>query len=212
MGEIMERKSTLMYQSKICEWNKEKKTTLVTLVGVNQGVGVTHTTILLGNYLNQKGAKVALVEWNTKSDYKSLEEAYEGRGFESEKTEHFKIFGMTFYKDFEMSKMPKVMAKGYDYILFDRGARGFTQQDLLFSDFHIVVGHASEWKQSEWTRFCDNNEDLIHNRWIGVVPLADAHSLKDLMKKLPITLYDIPCHEDPFIKNRKLIPVFERFI
>ncbi len=117
---------------------------LIGIAGAKRGVGVTHISVLLGEYLEiEKGAKTAILEWNSHGDFEWMEAACSGKG---EKV--FSYRGVDYFGRVEENQLEDILAKGYSYIIFDLGEIK-QKHKKIWEMCHkkVLVGNPALWKK-----------------------------------------------------------------
>lgn len=116
------------------------------LLGTRSGVGVTHTGILLAEFLKEKlGAKVAFVEKNYHGDVERLGEVLfgctEGR---------FTYHGIDYYP-MEKEDTLKDSKRQYDYLILDFGTQKKKNiRELEQCEKKVMVGTLNLWEWQEY--------------------------------------------------------------
>jgi 6-pyruvoyl-tetrahydropterin synthase len=172
---------------------------LIAVIGVEPCAGVTHTTLLISNYLVRKGYKVAVIEASNKQDFAALEYAYEGMKGYVNRERSFSIEGIDYYKSgghLDLSDF-----KNYDYIVLDLGNYQESEylQEFKRAHVQIVVGHGSEWRQKHIYAFAKDQEQIDQSHFIYCIPFVDKIVRNDIRKSLPEgKVCIIPAHADPY--------------
>lgn len=207
------RSKTLLKSIKSNLQSHPHKPKMIVIAGVAPGVGVTHTAILLGNYLRRLRLKVAIVEGNPSGAFSRLEESFEGSSYEALEGQQFSIKRVDYYKSYSAQTMGEVENTNYDVIIIDVGhqARSFKQVFKL-ADYPMVVGQSVDWKRYEHKLFLESNKDLLNKRVSWILPFAGSRDLKELRRLVGCPCYQIGYNPDPFIKiaevDNKLRKVF----
>lgn len=176
------------------------KTITIGIIGVNSGIGVTHTSLLFAQYLNQLKQKTALVELNSTGAFQSIQRAYEGSHLTLEDRD-FHMKGVHYYKHHESIHLLNILSKSYDYVIMDIGSCESPYFDeFLRSDRSIVIGHAIEWKREELIDFWNHHKNESNaSKWMFCILFSNKQEVKELNKHLNKKVYLIPFHPDPFI-------------
>ncbi|WP_156483487.1 hypothetical protein [Metabacillus fastidiosus] len=182
----------------------------VGIVGVEKNTGSTHLSLLLANFLNNRGLRVAVIEANNSNDFFSVEYVYEGgRGYTSKK-EMFNIDGIDHYKSIGKLNFSELVHQ-YDFIILDIGQKENTQyfEEFFRAHIKIVTSHASEWKRDKLMDFLLSYQEYDQQNWHLVLPFADSQTLEDIEKETLLFPYSIPTHSDPYQRSEELNMVFE---
>lgn len=192
---------------------------VIAVMGTTQGVGVTHFSISLANYLAKKGNSVAVVECNESDDFKYIELSYEGIKNEvnSLNTVKFEIDGVDYYKsEHEEFDLVSLLSAEYNFIILDIGLYDTTQyfEEFLRSNIQVVVGSSIEWKQRHLIKFMKDTIDYDHqSKWKVVLPLADNQSKADIKSDLKReNIYAMPYQSDPFSKSEIDNAIFDELM
>jgi hypothetical protein len=187
---------------------------IIALVGVEKGVGVTHTAITLANYLSKLGKKVALVELNPKLAFEKVEQAYEGIHFNKDSSTEFNIKKCTYFKYSPTNTMVKILAESFDYYILDIGYYETIHfNEFLRADVQIVIGMLSEWKKDEVFLFRKETEHYAgSNQWIYGFPIAIHQDIDFVKKFLPNPVFKIPFNGDPYIVKPETQKVFREIM
>ncbi|PYY31001.1 hypothetical protein [Paenibacillus illinoisensis] len=176
-------------------------TIIIAIIGVDKGVGCTHTSLLIANYLAKQKFFVALIEANESNEYKEIEASYEGVDSELLNTTSFYIDGVHFFKNQNNIDVIPLLSGEYAYIVLDLGNYVETESytEFLRANVQIVVGSSRDWKHHKLDEFIDSQIHLDQSNWRICLPLADKQDVKDLRKKWNRRqLYTIPYFPDPF--------------
>ncbi|SDM14689.1 hypothetical protein SAMN05428961_11056 [Paenibacillus sp. OK060] len=173
---------------------------VISVVGVEKGVGTTHSSILIANYLASHGYTVKLLELSGNNEFVFIEKAYEGKNVNTRLSDEFEIEGVTYVKSTDDFEMADHLNSEHTHIVLDMGTYDTSEH---IPEFHrastqIVVASGSEWKQHYIKRFLSSNlVDL--ERCIFMIPLVSKQSIVDIKKDHDgIRALDIPFHSDPF--------------
>ncbi|MFP4698006.1 MAG: hypothetical protein ACLFMO_04800 [Eubacteriales bacterium] len=194
--------------------NVTAKGVIIGVIGVSRSVGVTHTAIMIGNYLAKRGKKVALIELNHNYDFGKIEKAYEGPNFNSDVTTDFKINKCIYYKNNSSLSLIDILAKPFDYYVLDIGFYQSTYfEEFLRADIKIVMGLVSEWKKDEIFNFYEiNNKFTSANQWLYGFPFATKNDIGDIKKYITNQLISIPFNPDPYIVKGDMQKILQKIV
>ena len=119
-----------MEKKKIITENQEKRCRMIGIAGSNTGVGCTHFSIMLTNYLaGYLRRKAILLEFNESGDLEKLE--YVCTGQMGQKNP-YRVLDADYYKYAGPEAVKEVLQRGYDDILIDFGSmqNGFRFQRM----------------------------------------------------------------------------------
>ncbi|WP_337035186.1 hypothetical protein [Paenibacillus illinoisensis] len=190
-------------------------TIIIAITGVEKGVGCTHTSLLIANYLAKQKFSVALVEANESNEYKEIESSYEGVDSDLLISSSFYINGVHFYKNQNNIDVIPLLSGEYAYIVLDLGNYVETESynEFLRANIQIVVGSSRDWKQHKIDEFIDSQIHLDQSNWRICLPLSDKQDVKDLKKKLSRRqLYTVPYFPDPFDSSEAIEDFMEKML
>ena len=190
-------------------------TIIIAITGVEKGVGCTHTSLLIANYLAKQKFSVALVEANESNEYKEIESSYEGVDSDLLISSSFYINGVHFYKNQNNIDVIPLLSGEYAYIVLDLGNYVETESynEFLRANIQIVVGSSRDWKQHKIDEFIDSQIHLDQSNWRICLPLSDKQDVKDLKKKLcRRQLYTVPYFPDPFDSSEAIEDFMEKML
>ncbi|WP_336783543.1 hypothetical protein [Paenibacillus illinoisensis] len=190
-------------------------TIIIAITGVDKGVGCTHTSLLIANYLAKQKFSVALVEANESNEYKEIESSYEGVDSDLLISSSFYINGVHFYKNQNNIDVIPLLSGEYAYIVLDLGNYVETESynEFLRANIQIVVGSSRDWKQHKIDEFIDSQIHLDQSNWRICLPLSEKQDVKDLKKKLSRRqLYTVPYFPDPFDSSEAIEDFMERML
>lgn len=153
----------------------------IALLGTKSGVGVTHTGILLGEFLKEKmGASVAFVEKTHHGDIERLGEAvygYSDTPFVFQGIDCYSISGEEKFKKKEQA---------YDYLILDFGThKRKNRMELEQCEKKLVIGTLNLWEWKEYIRVAEYyKENLPKETLEYMVSLGDKKLLPRVEKQL----------------------------
>lgn len=174
---------------------------VIAVAGVEKGVGTTHASILIANYLASKGYSVKLIECSGKSEFVYIERAYEGKNVDTHISDEFEINGVTYVKADSEMDMANHVTSEHSHIVLDLGSYEETE---YFDEYHradkqFLVAPGGEWKQYTIKRFIQTNRSVDQTRWIFLIPMVDQQTISDIRGENEyIPVYQLPFHPDPF--------------
>lgn len=186
------------------------------VIGAGKGVGTTHTSILLANYLAGRNESVAIVEAGESYAFSRIERTYEGvEDGTILRTASFEIDGVVFYKFTDNLNMLDLLGEGFKYIVIDFGAFDDTEwfEEFQRCQIQIVVGSGAVWKQPDMLRFFRLNKFAHPENWNICIPMCEEITLKDMKKDLPVapkSIFTLPYHPEPFEKADKHADSFDQ--
>lgn len=180
---------------------------------MSYGVGVTHTCILLANYLSKQRGKISLIEFNKTNHFQNIEKGYEGLHYKPEQTNNFNIKGVTYYKQVSKNQLIELLSQSKDYIILDMGNEcGESFNEFLRADIQLVVAHSNDWKIDELYNFYYKNKERLVKEIIWCIPFATKEDIKDIKKIVKGKVVPIPYHNDPYVKNKNITNAISKII
>ena len=118
-----------MEKKKIITENQEKRCRMIGIAGSNTGVGCTHFSIMLTNYLaGYLRRKAILLEFNESGDLEKLE--YVCTGQMGQKNP-YRVLDADYYKYAGPEAVKEVLQRGYDDILIDLDRSKMAQTNYI---------------------------------------------------------------------------------
>ena len=116
------------------------------LIGVDRGLGVTHSAISIASYLKRKKNKVIIIEKNSHKDFFYMGEELELLDEESQ-GDFFSYQGIDFcISDINLASLRK---EGYDIVIFDFGEWNENSINSLCKvDYPILICGARKWNRN----------------------------------------------------------------
>lgn len=187
-----------------------KKTMILGLIGVSRGVGVTHTSILLGHYL-AKRFRVAILELNPSMHFKEVCKMVEGDEYIHKKC--FSYQKVHYQWDMDFGQFISRYRERFDFILLDLGCFHETAnlEEFIRGDIRLVVGQGMDWKVKEIQSFYKDTRSLDpNNHWVYLMPFLDKKAIKKLSLEIGDKIYSLPYNMDPFTPSIETKKVFEQ--
>ena len=151
------------------------------LLGIKPGVGVTHTGILLGEFLKERlGAKVAFVEKNYHGDVEHLGSTVYGL-----LDSRFTFRGIDFYPQNREEEL-KNQKSEYDYLILDFGTQKKKNlKELDQCEKKVIIGTLNLWEWQEYLRAAEYYKENIEEETIEyVVSLGNEKLVSKIERKL----------------------------
>ena len=166
----------------------------VGILGVQQGVGVTHLCTAMTHYCSEHlKVKTALVELSGHHEIEGIEEYHRSKCFRPVKAHY--------YVNTRCDDMPGIINSGYEQYIVDAGNDYYrVRQEFLRCNQKIIVASLSPWKRRELEDFMS---DMYRRKELeeGVVFLSLYGKKKDKIefhKRYHIPIFSYPYIEDPF--------------
>ncbi|HHT88302.1 MAG TPA: hypothetical protein GX002_04755 [Clostridiales bacterium] len=202
----MKRKPMLLKKLTAGTYHTDKKT--IGLIGINRGVGVTYTGMLLANYFgSEKRIRTAYLECNNHMDFSRLQEAYE---WSTEDDNSFSLDKVTYYKQVSANRISEILCDDYDYYILDFGTDYSDYMDeFIRCSNKIIICDSAIWNQSRLFSFLEAAVDIKGSRyWIHMIPYAKRGLVNKLSNKTGKSFYKIPYEPDPTLLSRETHKLF----
>lgn len=206
-------KKAPMLMNHIISGRKKPDQFVIGLIGTHRSVGVTHTGIMIANYLSKwKGFRTAYLEMNDEDDMKHLWYAYEHRDSFSKK--EFQIYHTTYYRNVREPDLIKILNEDYEYFIMDFGADfSKNESEFLRCDIKLVIGSLTEWKRHFLAQFIENRlllPGFAHCRYLIV--FGQGKDMRMASRELHVHLDSIGYAPDPFLLNKENRTLFQKII
>jgi serine/threonine-protein kinase len=139
------KKSNANISNNILEYINTYGRYSITISGLTNRIGVTHTGISIGTYLASIGFKVALIEMTNSKDFTYIENMY--TNIESNNN-YFNIDGVDYYPNVKMKKTIMKLGCLYDYIIYDLGVINLqeVEEDFSKGDYKLLLTGGKDWE------------------------------------------------------------------
>lgn len=188
---------------------------IIGVIGTHIGVGATHFSVLLSNYMSEcLGKKTAYIECFPQTELKYMEEFYCLDGNATSIRDYFSIYKVHYYKNVREEKIAKIMGNRYDCVVLDLGVdANKTKNEFLRCDKKIVVSNLAPWKSNELEEFLVktgfNNDNV--NLDFGI-SFSTKKVVKEISKEYKIPTFMVPYEPDPFAISNDTIKMFQKLI
>jgi len=179
------------------------------LIGINRGVGVTYTGLLLATYFGlEKRIKTAYLECNNHMDFERLSKAYE---WTSETDNSFSLDRVTYYKGVENKRIPDIMGEDYGCYILDFGTDyGDSLNEFIRCGSKIIIGDCAVWNQSRMISFKKSMNNIKgSDKWIYMIPNARCGLSKRMSSEIMRSCYSIPFEPDPTLLSKDAHELFQ---
>lgn len=185
---------------------------IISIIGTQSRVGVTHNSILMAYNLMKKGYKVAVIEYNKKSDYKYLANCYENTRQTNEVSSYIRINQIDFYLDIDKDLLGKIEGINYDYLIIDNG--DINSCDIAEhnrADVKIVIFGSAAWEQEYLSKIFQLGKEVIVN--YRYLTKCDEHSKKDILEEMnPLKVYFENYTPEPFSKDENILDILDGYL
>lgn len=181
---------------------KRGNTLKIMVAGIEKGVGVTHFSILLANYLRcVLKKKTAIIDFNNDEDY-----IYLGRRKGKKVKENiYDINGVAYYPR-AMNKLNEILSCEYECVIIDVGT-SYNKYNIeaAMCDKRFILLTASLWKEECFNTDNDRERDYNLDNWNKLFIFGDIDEYTKDIKKIPFTA-------NPYKVNREMIDVLAGII
>ena len=190
---------------------REKKTRLIGIAGTSCGVGCTHFSIMLMNYLTGFLRRNAvLLEFNGSGDLERLE--YACTGHVGQKNP-YRVLDADYYKHAGPDALEEVLQKSYDDILIDFGSVKDGDQTWYWRcEKKFLVGSFSEWQQECFREFEMEKRTERKKCWQSLAAFGSEETRKEFLRRYRIHTERIPFSADAFVVTKECGDFFARLL
>lgn len=178
------------------------------LLGINRGVGVTYTGMLLASYFaSERRFKTAYLECNNHKDFTLLKGAYE---WSNENDSSFSLDGITYFKHVALSRIPEILGDNYDCYILDFGTN-YTDaiDEFIRCGNKIIIGDIAIWNQIRMVSFIKDMEGIKGSKhWIHMIPYAKDNLIKRISIETQRCFLRIPYEPNPTSLSRDTYKLF----
>lgn len=184
---------------------------LIGIAGSGPCTGVTHFSILTGNYLaGVEHRKIAILEWNDSGDFERIQEIYSKKSVTNHHGQTFTICGVCYCKNADRNDLMECERQKYDAVVLDFGAYGDRVEDeFMRCDRRFFLGSFSEWQLGAFA-------ELISLRHAGgweYFTVFGNEDAADMMRRcLNVRAERIPWLPDAFTITGEAMAFFGRFL
>lgn len=199
----------------IIRGRKKPDKIVIGLIGTHKGAGVTHTSIMLANYLSRcRGFKTAYLEMNEEDDIKHLLYAYENNGDKFYEKRKFKIYTTTYYRNVREKDLIEILNEEYEYFILDFGMDfNKNKSEFLRCDLKLVIGSLTEWKRHTLFWFVKSKKELPgFLYWKYLIVFAQKTDIKIASNELHLKLDSIGYEPDPLLLSKETKELFQKII
>lgn len=185
---------------------------LVSIIGTQQRIGVTHTAINLAYNLMKAGYRVAVVELNGQDDFKYLAQCYDNTKQVINACNCLKISKIDFFCNTTKNQFALIQGLNYDYIIIDNG--NISNCDLAEHnrcDVKLVRFGSLAWEQHYLADFMNVDEEIIQN--YTFLTMCDESIQKDISEELsPYKVKFLNYKFDMFSENKSILQLIDGFL
>lgn len=201
-----------MRRKRLAWKNHGQKSRLIGITGTGNGVGCTHFSVMLLNYLaGFLRRKAVLLEWNDSGDFARLEKVCNGSCGEEK---FFCILDAVYCKDAGQEELADAYEKGYEDILIDFGSMGKEEgwKEFLRCEMQYVVGSFSEWQQECFREFELTRQPVKRKSWVSLAVFGSEETRKEFLRRYRLKVERIPFSADAFSVTRECHDFFDMLL
>lgn len=206
---------TKAYKDKKAVKNAAKKPTaeLFGIAGSGRGVGVTHFSILLANYLTGvKNKKTAVLEWNQNGDFERIEKITFKKSATRRVSQTFKILEVSYIKQAGTKELLECINHGFDTVVIDFGSDfKNNREEFLRCDRKILMGSYSEWRVGAFTDLIAQKKSE-EGRWEFLAAFGSEEAAKEMRQCMHAFVGRVPESSDAFAVTGEIMAFFEGFL
>lgn len=189
-----------------------KQKVIISVIGSQNRIGVTHTCISLAYTLIRKGYRVAVVELNDNNDFETLVNCYDNNVYSNEISKFIKINQIDFYANVDIATFTKIQGLNYDYIIIDNG--DIMNCDIAEhnrADVKLVCFGAKAWEQKYLGLVFEQGEEVIAN--YRFITLADEKLKEEIVEEMkPSKVYFPKYNPEPFSEDNVLLNCLDGYL
>ncbi len=177
---------------------------IIGIAGIGRGTGVTHTVLMLANYLQgAEGRQTAVLEWNDHKDFYRFGSICTGQGGDRS---CYRIQDVNYYPQADGSRLAECLEAGYQQILIDFGAMGkMTYVELMRCSSVWLLMSFSEWQMEAFWEFVKSKESPKQRSWQYFTVFGSEESRKEWNKRRNPKIWRIPLSVDAFTVTRQFM-------
>ena len=186
-----------MEKKKIIGGIQEKRCRMIGIAGSNVGVGCTHFSIMLANYLTgYLRRKAILLEFNESGDFERLEQVCTGQ---TGRKNPYRILD--------------ALLEGYDDILIDFGSvKDGEHESYWRCDKKFLVGSFTEWQQESFREFEMEKRAKQKKSWQSLAVFGSEETRREFSRRYRINAERIPFSADAFSVTEECGEFFKRIL
>lgn len=189
-----------------------KQKVIISIIGSQSRIGVTHTGLTLAFSLMKKGYRVAVVELNGNEDFKHLANCYEHNSYSNEVARFIKIYQIDLYPEAEQDTFSKIQGLNYDYIIIDNGEiENCNIAEHNRADVKLVCFGAKAWEQQNLGVIFELGEDVTNS--YRFITICDEKIKDEIIEELsPNKVYFPKYNPEPFTEDELLMKCVEGYL
>ena len=189
-----------------------KQKIIVSIIGTQNRIGVTHSSITLAYSLMKKGYRVAVVELNNNGDLKYLVNCYEHNNYQNDVTNYIKIYQIDLYPRVDIETLSKIQGLNYDYIIIDNGTiNDYYEAEHNKADVKLVCFGTRPWEQHYLSNIFALGEETIKD--FRLITVCNDNIKEEISEELkPNKVYFPKYNSEPFSEDEVMLKSIEGFL
>lgn len=178
---------------------------LVGVTGSQHRIGCTHASIVLANYLREKGYMVALLEYGQQEVFAQIREAYEENLVEDR---YFSLNGVDCYGGVSEQEFLQLLSnKFYNFLIVDFGTYADCDR-MMFSrcDLRLLIVGAKPWELAHIHQIFETTDLETLKQLHFIFNFISGEQYGDIRKEMEELdqVYFLPLTEDPFESKQRI--------
>lgn len=183
------------------------------IVGSGKGVGVTHFSVLLANYLTGVLKKrTAVLEWNENGDFKRMEDILCKKSVSNRSSQTFSLLEVSYVKKAGRKELSECIDQGIDCIVIDFGSDFYgVREEFFCCSRKVLIGSFCEWQLGSFIELLIR-EKHWKGRWNILAVFGSEATEAEVKKRLHISAMRIPESKDAFSVTGKTMDFLNGFL
>ena len=200
-----------MQKERLVQGDSQGKARLIGIGGAGTGVGCTHFSVMLLNYLTGfLRRKAVLLEWNETGDFERLEKVCTGI---CEPGPGFRVLEADYRKRAGREELQEALSGEYEDILMDFGSLdGGDWAEFLRCDKQFLLGSFSEWQQEVFRELALPAKRGRKRSWVNLAVFGSEETRREFLRRYRIPVERIPFSADAFAVTKECGNFFERLL
>lgn len=178
---------------------------VITCIGMNRRIGTTHVTIMMANYFQKQGKKVAIIEGQSSETFSKVVMMHEDI---KENRHMFELENVDYYFHHNKNNYINIMKKSYDLILIDYGYEMYLDKPFnTVGKEVIVICGSKDWELDEFENYYYNNPDKTFHYCFN---FTDEEVFEEISESMEgFKKYLLPYNPNPYKIKKESIKMFE---
>ena len=190
---------------------QERKSRMIGIAGSGNGVGCTHFSVMMVNYLTgYLRRKAVLVEFNRSGDLEKLEYVCTGQ---VKQEKNYRVLDADYYKQAGPEDIREVLQREYDDIVIDFGSVKDGEHELYWRcDKKFLIGAFTEWQQENFREFEMEKRAKQKKCWQSLAVFGSEETRREFSRRYRINTERIPFSADAFSVTKECGSFFEHVL